>query len=250
MHVGGAERQHVEVGVAGVGVTARTGRRSRPLGCDQLLVVLVDAGRDERLRVDLQRQRGRHRVVDAGRHRWSSSDRAGRTRSASSAPVDGSRPTARRRSSCCSRCRTRRRAPTSGARDAAAPRRASASHGRRCRSWSSRPRLTTLAVVGVEVLPAVDVAVVPAARSAAGQPVVEAVGVEVDAEPGAPLVLERPVRVDVAAEVQPVAVEVVRRPLVEVDVVWCARSLPGVSHRICSQRSAGSGRPAAGSRGR
>ena len=74
-----------------------------------------------------------------------------------------------------------------------------------------------LAIVGVEVLPAVDVPVVTAAGPAAGQPVVEAVGVQVDAESGAPLVLERPVGVEVEAQVHPIAVEVVRRPLVEVD---------------------------------
>ena len=81
-HVGGAERAVVEVGVAGVVVRRVAVRRSdaaRP--STSSLKSRVVAGRHERLRVDLERQARRHRVVDARRQRRPSSDRGGRTRS-------------------------------------------------------------------------------------------------------------------------------------------------------------------------
>ena len=72
-------------------------------------------------------------------------------------------------------------------------------------------------IVRVEILPAVDIACGAAAGPAARQPVVEAPRVDVGAESGAPLVLELPVGVDVGAEIEAIAVEIERRPLVDVE---------------------------------
>src|SRR5262245_15056722 len=64
------------------------------------------------------------------------------------------------------------------------------------------------AVVGVQVLPAASTRFDETPWPAARQPVVEITGVDVHAEPGPPEILEFPVRVEIAAQLQPVAVEV------------------------------------------
>ena len=91
--------------------------------------------------------------------------------------------------------------------------------------WPSRSIVAVVAgedgaaVVEVDVVPEAEVAVGHHDRAAAGRAVAHAAGVGVQAEAGAPVVLERPVHVDVAAAEQAVAAEVPARPLVEVDHV-------------------------------
>jgi hypothetical protein len=73
-------------------------------------------------------------------------------------------------------------------------------------------------LVAGDVLPVVAVRDAErAGTAAAGGAVVEVRGVDVVAETGGPVVGEDPVRVDVAAQVEAVAAEVPRAPLIEVE---------------------------------
>ena len=75
--VGRAERAEVEVGVAGVVDTARSGPSyERRAAVHQLLEVRVVAGRDERLRVELDRERAARSCSSAAPSGRRSSDRA------------------------------------------------------------------------------------------------------------------------------------------------------------------------------
>ena len=74
-----------------------------------------------------------------------------------------------------------------------------------------------LAIVGVEVVPVAPGRIAERAGPlAARRAIVERTRVPREARPGAPVVREDPVRVDVAAQIQPVAAVVPRPPLIEV----------------------------------
>ncbi len=75
-----------------------------------------------------------------------------------------------------------------------------------------------LAVVGVRVIPEVLARVAEYARTTAGHAIAKWRGVEVEAAADAVVVRERPVRVDVAAGIGPVAAEVPAGVLVDVEV--------------------------------